>query len=73
MLRKSISSLAYLCSTQAKPNLVKITCELRGKEFVYHFPENTKLGPNLERARVPLDFECGFSCNCGTCAVSLSE
>jgi hypothetical protein len=47
MLRSSISTLRYLCASQAKPNLVKVTVELRGKEYIYHFPENTKLGPNL--------------------------
>ena len=70
---KSISTIAYLCSNKAKPNLVKITAEFRGKEYIYHFAENTKLAPNFERARVPLECECGFSCNCGTCAISLSE
>lgn len=73
MLRRSVSTLVYLCSSKPQPNLVKITVELRGKQFVYNFPENTKLAPNLERARVPLEFECGFACSCGTCAVSLSE
>ena len=73
MLRKIISPLAYLCSTHNKPNLVKITCNIKGKSMIFYFPENTKLAPNLERAKVPLDFECGFSCSCGTCAVSLNE
>jgi hypothetical protein len=54
MLRRSVSTLVYLCSSKAQPNLVKITVELRGKLYVYQFAEGTKLAPNLERARVPL-------------------
>lgn len=45
MFIKSIGKLAF-CS-QAKPILVGVKVELRGKIFSYQFPVNTKLGPNL--------------------------
>lgn len=64
--------LAGRCA-QSKPQLVNIKVEMRGKQFTFALPENSKLAPNLERMRVPLEFECGFSCSCGTCAVKLSE
>lgn len=72
MFRRSLTSLAYRCSTKT-PRLVNINVEMKGKRYTFQFPENTKLAPNLERVRVPLEFECGFSCSCGTCSVSLNE
>lgn len=32
-----------------------------------------KLGPQLKKSGVPLEFECGFSCECGTCAVQFED
>ena len=31
--------------------------------------ENKVLGLVLEKNKIPLDFECGFSCDCGTCSI----
>lgn len=55
MLRRSLTQLIYQCSTKA-PNMVNINVEMKGKRYTFQFPENTKLAPNLERVRVPLEF-----------------
>lgn len=73
MLKRSLKTLSYQFSALSIPKLVKVTVEMKGKLFTFQFPSNTKLAVNLEKARVPLDFECGFSCNCGTCSISLNE
>jgi ferredoxin len=33
----------------------------------------SKLASNLEKAKVPLGFDCGFSCSCGTCPVVIED
>lgn len=35
--------------------------------------EGEVLAKELKRHKVPLPFECGFSCSCSTCAVLLPE
>jgi len=32
-------------------------------------PVGEKLGNQLKKKDIPLEFECGFSCECGTCAI----
>lgn len=56
MLSRHIRHLRAFCTQKPKPKLVKINVQVGEKAFNFQYPENTKLAPNLERSRVPLDF-----------------
>lgn len=56
MLFKYARAMRALCSQAPKPNLINVKVQLGDKSFNFKFPENSKLAPNLERSRVPLDF-----------------
>ena len=56
MLFKCTRAVRAVCSQAPKPNLINIKVQVGDKSFNFKFPENSKLAPNLERSRVPLDF-----------------
>jgi ferredoxin len=61
------------CSTVRSPTPINIKIEYMGEVTPFSFPVDTMLGHNLRKTACPLDFECGCSCSCGTCAVKLTQ
>jgi len=71
MLGRTIFKVA-LFSEAAKGKLIKVNVSIDGQIRTYHFPEGSKLAHNLEKAKIPMEFECGYGCRCGTCPLTLS-
>lgn len=59
-------------STIKTPKLIPISVRIDDEVMKFSYPLHTKLAKNLEKSGVPLDFECGFACECSTCAVEFS-
>lgn len=53
--------------------LVKVTLNLEGNKHQIALEKGRRLAQCLQEMHVPLDFECGFGCNCATCIVKLDE
>ena len=51
--------------------MVKMKVQIDDEVQEFAFPAFSKLAKNLERAGIPLEFECGYGCSCGTCAIVL--
>lgn len=75
MIRSTLMTAFRLTTSTLpkQPKLVNIKVEYEGTTYPFAFPLHTKLAKNLEKAGVPLEFECGFGCSCGTCAVKFSK
>lgn len=53
--------------------LVRITLVVDGKSSPMVLEKGRRLAQCLEDVGVPLDFDCGYCCDCGTCGVKFVE
>eukprot|EP01017_Pseudomicrothorax_dubius_P051209 TRINITY_DN9819_c0_g1_i1.p1 TRINITY_DN9819_c0_g1~~TRINITY_DN9819_c0_g1_i1.p1 ORF type:complete len:117 (-),score=5.51 TRINITY_DN9819_c0_g1_i1:60-410(-) len=51
----------------------EVFVESTGKSVALEAPKGTPLAQVLKDGNIPLPFECGFKCECGTCAIEFKD